>query len=128
MKIEVEMLAFGNGAIREVDIPDKETEGKSQEEILDLVFYYGQNDFQPKQIQSVSCGDVVRLNDKRFRVATVGFEEVTDEGYSIKRVCSVCDALIGYKSGGNEPGLVSHGLCGDPECEKLFMKGEKRPK
>jgi hypothetical protein len=43
-------------------------------QILDLVFRYGQNDFQPvKGLPSVSVGDVVRLGNASWRVASMGF-------------------------------------------------------
>lgn len=76
-KIEVEMLAFAGGKIREVDVPqeawDKAT---SDEQRLELVFYWGQNDFQPKQIPSVSVGDVARLDGKRWECSMLGWKEV----------------------------------------------------
>ena len=83
MKIEVEMLAFEEeGKIRTVDVPDEEwAQASSDTNKLDLVFMYGQNDFQPQRICSVSVGDVVRLGEKRFRVAGIGWKELTEEEY-----------------------------------------------
>ena len=44
---------------------------------LEMVFYYGQNDFQPKPIRSVSCGDVVVLPDGSLhKVLGAGFESL----------------------------------------------------
>lgn len=71
MKFEVEMLAFEGGKIREVEVPDDD------ERLLNLVFHYGQNDFQPLPICSVSVGDVIRLGNRKFRVDSLGFSEVT---------------------------------------------------
>ena len=74
---EVEMLAFGNGEIRQVTIPDAEwTSAKRREALLELVFYYGQNDFQPQPMPSVSVDDVIRLDGERFRVDSFGFSPV----------------------------------------------------
>lgn len=75
--VEVEMSAFmGPDVIRPVDVPMDEFLGADEAGQLELVFLYGQNDFQPKQFCSVSVGDVVRLNGRRFKVAGLGFEEV----------------------------------------------------
>lgn len=75
MIVEVEMLAFGNGEIREVEVPDGEVTS-DVDQMLELVFHYGQNDFQPKNHPSVSVGDVVRLNNERYAVAGLGFRKV----------------------------------------------------
>ena len=81
MKVEVEMLAFGNGEIREVDVPDEIWEQAAldvQDEtaLLELVFMYGQNDVQSRPFYSVSVGDVIRLGDQCYRVEPVGFSKV----------------------------------------------------
>ena len=46
--------------------------------LLDHAFKWGQNEFQPVAgCYSVSVGDVLELtNDRRFRVRSVGFEEL----------------------------------------------------
>lgn len=72
---EVEMHAFGNGAIREVDVPIQAL-ADCGGHVLDLIFRLGQNDFQPKPYPSVSVGDVIRLGTWRYRVEPVGFSEV----------------------------------------------------
>lgn len=77
-KFEVEMAAFAEGAIREVDVPEREIKGKSDEEILERIFHWGQNDFQPRMLPSVSVGDVVRLKGKRFMAVIVGFKELKE--------------------------------------------------
>jgi hypothetical protein len=74
--VEVELIAFGGGRLRQVEVPAAELAGCSIEEQLERVFYYGQNDFQPRPMPSVSVGDVVRLGGKRWRVASFGFDEV----------------------------------------------------
>jgi hypothetical protein len=69
--------------IRVVDVPaDKIPPNRAAtpelfEEICDLVFHYGQNDFQPKPIESVSVGDVIRLGEGRFRVDSIGFTRIS---------------------------------------------------
>ncbi len=77
MIVEVEMRAFGKGQIRKVTIPSEESEG-TDSELLERVFHYGQNDFQPQRIPSVSVGDVVRLRGKRWYTDNIGFKEVVD--------------------------------------------------
>ncbi len=90
MKIEVEMRAFGDGKIRVVEVPANEAEGESEAGLLDLAFKWGQNDFQPQQMPSVSVGDVVRVGGKRFLVEGVGFAEVR-EGEHHK--CATCGEI-----------------------------------
>lgn len=55
------MLAFRQGEIRTVRVPETEVFGKKTERILDRVFYWGQNDFQPQMMPSVSVGDVIEI-------------------------------------------------------------------
>jgi hypothetical protein len=96
LKYEVEMLAFGDGttrafgdpAIRTVTIPDDEhkrlaiaTAFASRQQAINLtleaVFKWGQNDFQPLPMPSVSVGDVIRLHDgSRYRVEPFGFAKL----------------------------------------------------
>jgi hypothetical protein len=74
--VEVEMLAFMNGEVREVEVPAEEFLAAPDElAVLELVFKYGQNDFQPKPFASVSVGDVIRFRGRRIKVAGMGFEE-----------------------------------------------------
>lgn len=94
-KFEVEMVAFksqdyGYG-IRTVVVPDGELTGVTDND-LGRIYYWGQNDFQSQQIPSVSVGDVIRYDKRRYLVKTVGFEEVgLDEkggflrGYGLER-------------------------------------------
>ena len=98
MIIEVEMLAFGN-EIREVDIPDEVCLIHGWDEdpnrVLDSVFYYGQNDFQPRNQPSVSAGDVIRWKDNKYLVAGMGFKQLTDEQLNQYRALSTDDRFIG---------------------------------
>ena len=65
------ILSNGNGTARSARIGNKDPKS-----LLEAVFYYGQNDFQPVPgICSVSVDDVVLLDGKRFKVAFMGFTE-----------------------------------------------------
>jgi hypothetical protein len=89
MIFNVEMLAFGNGEVRPVDVPDEKLTDNVMEN-LELIFHYGQNDFQPLPFPSVSSGDVIHYNDKTYTVDFVGFSEIKSEvsgnKYSANRV------------------------------------------
>jgi len=69
MIFEVELWAFHHPErdgpavrVRQVDVPDREVDAAGTvEAVLERVFYYGQNDFQPLPLPSVSVGDVVRV-------------------------------------------------------------------
>ena len=85
--VEVEMEAFSGGRIRTVVIPVAGGVGQTTEspfwrdltteQKLDHIFYYGQSDFQPVANHcSVSVGDIIRLEGKRYRVDAVGFTEI----------------------------------------------------
>jgi hypothetical protein len=95
-KFEVEMVAFKSQGedygIRTVEVPDKELTGKWEND-LERVFYWGQNDFQPQRTPSVSCGDIIRYEGRRYLMKAIGFEEVgPDEkggflkGYGLQRI------------------------------------------
>jgi hypothetical protein len=76
LTIKVHMLAFGDGKIREVDLPSP-SESADNDALLDLTFMYGQNDFQPKPFPSVSVGDVIALPDGSLhRVLGCGWEHL----------------------------------------------------
>lgn len=80
MIVEVEMVAFKESGhdfgIRNVEVPDHEAVRLPEEKLLEAVMRYGQNDLQPQQIPSVSVGDVVRIDGRRFLVSPVGFKEL----------------------------------------------------
>jgi len=93
--IEVEMQAFGGGRIRTVVIPIAEGVGQATEspfwrdltkdQKLDHIFFYGQNDFQPVANHcSVSVGDIIRLEGKRYRVGAVGFSVIPESAPTIQ--------------------------------------------
>ena len=88
--VEVTMNAFGEGEIRPVDIPADEFVPATPDAQLDLVFRYGQNDFQPKKFPSVSVGDVITLHGVRYLVASYGFkrsEPCVDCGGEFQCIC-----------------------------------------
>ncbi len=77
MKVNVRMLAFGRPAeVRVVSIPDKPY-FPCPDAVLDEVYYWDQNDFQPLPHPSVSVGDVIELFGRFYLVKPVGFAELT---------------------------------------------------
>lgn len=91
MIIPVHMFAFADegdrSKVRMVEIPidpGKQDPVSSQDELsslLELVFKYGQNDFQPKQFPSVSVGDVAEINGRYFMVIGTGWKKLTKEEF-----------------------------------------------
>jgi hypothetical protein len=83
MICKVHLTGYGEpGQIREVEIPRQSRESTSIHDILDLVFHYGQNEFQPKQCASVSMGDVIEPSDgELWIVAAVGFKRITKQQF-----------------------------------------------
>lgn len=69
MILKAHMLAYRDGAIREIDIPEEEVpphwdwDKGHRLGLLGSAFTYGQNDFQPRPMPSLSVGDVVELPD-----------------------------------------------------------------
>jgi hypothetical protein len=87
MKLTAFLLAFGTEVpipTREIEIPEEDGDGlltKCNDRAawvagkLELAFMYGQNDFQPRPIRSVSVGDVIKLGDGSLhRVLGCGWE------------------------------------------------------
>lgn len=81
MNFHVEMLAFGRPEeIRIVEVPkDKITEDTNRN--LEMVFEFGQNEFQPQNHPSVSVGDVIQYNDEKYLVKNIGFKKLNQEEY-----------------------------------------------
>ena len=71
---------FTNAQInfRYVDVPIDEIRNcNTVTEVLELIFYWGQNDFQSVEgSPSVSVGDIIQVLDTRYKVESVGFSEV----------------------------------------------------
>lgn len=91
MIIPVHMLAFAKDGdrsqVRPVEIPvdgdiTKANDQQIHEDILELVFVYGQNEKQPKQIYSVSVGDVAEVNGRYFMCASMGWDELSKDEFN----------------------------------------------
>ena len=88
MLVKVHMWAFENGKVRIVNLPDSEVEVGSDLKpeyqvniLLDLVFHYGQNDFQSRPISSISAGDVIELDNEYYLVKAIGFKKMLAEEF-----------------------------------------------
>jgi len=109
MKYQVELRMFKNGKIRTVNVPDAKLKGRQKvDNILDLILYHGQNDFQPQQLPSVSMGDVIRYQGKRYLILSRGFRKLKP-GEFTSAAPTLEDILPGAKrkqqkpEGQNEP-------------------------
>lgn len=112
MIVEVEMVAFKEEGkdfgIRTVEVPDSEAARLPEDKLLEAIYLHGQNDLgelrhiqqflpahallmkQSKKFPSISVGDVIRLDGRRFLVGAMGFKEISPtekggwkEGYGI---------------------------------------------
>lgn len=82
MIFNVEMLAFGRpNEIRDVEVPDNLVTDNTEND-LELIFHYGQNDFQNKPHPSVSVGDVINYKNQKFVVTGIGFKPILQEEYN----------------------------------------------
>jgi len=85
MTYRVFMTAFGcPGDIRDVDIPEiKDTNSLTHEGICNIIYKYGQNDFQPKPYPSVSMGDIIEIptmgDPHYFVVVRIGFKKLSQK-------------------------------------------------
>ena len=67
---------------RYVEVPGRvmklnaDEENITEEDILNLIFHWGQNDFQPKKSPSLSVGDIINFLGKKYRVEPIGFKEI----------------------------------------------------
>jgi hypothetical protein len=89
MIFPVRMLAFhGPHTVRQVDIPSKYVECMDQNDLLDWIYKYGQNDFQQiPNICSVSVGDVIELpNGENYMITSVGFRKLKKKDYEKYKV------------------------------------------
>jgi len=78
MKVNVVSKYKGKG-FRTVEVPDDEiSEETSLTEKLDMIYRYGQNQFQPMDYPSVSSGDVMYLDGKFHIVESFGFKEISE--------------------------------------------------
>jgi hypothetical protein len=81
--INVELMAFGEGQIRPVEIP----EGTAV--TLDTVYVFGQNNMSNNHLRmpSVSMGDIIHLDEKKWLVKDIGFRELSIEEYAMLTGC-----------------------------------------
>lgn len=78
MIFRVRLIAFEDEPqIREVNVPNEEITGIVNRD-LELIFHYGQNDFQPQRIRSVSVADVAELGGHLYVCAPEGWREITE--------------------------------------------------
>jgi hypothetical protein len=79
MTFQVIVHAFGAPVIREVEVPVGVYSGDglfAVRDLLDLIFQYGQNDFQSRKCPSVSVGDFIIVKDEVYEVADFGFNKL----------------------------------------------------
>lgn len=83
MIVPVHMLAFQENVTRLVDVHDHWLHlADSRKKLLELVYYYGQNDVQPvNDCCSVSMGDVAVVEGKYFLCCPVGWRELSEEEF-----------------------------------------------
>lgn len=86
MIVDVELWAFGEGEVRQVEIPDvlvKDLADKPAmlHTVLGAVFRYGQNDYDPQQLPSVSVGDVINIYGGKYMIKSVGFHSMSKSEY-----------------------------------------------
>ena len=83
MKINVHMSAYSTkNDIRTVEVPDNEITPKTTvNQMLALIYHYGQNDFQPQNHPSVSVGDVVGLEGDYYMVLGIGWKKLTESEF-----------------------------------------------
>lgn len=74
----VELLAFGKpNEFRPVQLSDK-YDDYDGEDILDLIFHWGQNDFQPIPGKySVSVGDVAHIGEDKYLCMPIGWRKLS---------------------------------------------------
>lgn len=112
MIIPVHMFAFSNdrNLIRPVEIPDEKGRFAKLEKLLNLVFYYGQNDIPSFSLSSssrafssssspslsgssisttsftmpsVSVGDVAEIQNEYFMVLPIGWKKISKDVFDI---------------------------------------------
>ena len=104
---KVRMMAFctevgEKPVIREVnvdwsDLPDRSI-ASDPEDILGMIYEYGQNDFQPKEMPSVSAGDVIEMEDNLYLVAGLGFKKMSPEQFAVyEKIDRMDRSLFAYR-------------------------------
>lgn len=81
MIVRVIVQPYRKTQVRVVEVPDEVVQGMTDErDVLEMVFQYGQNEFQVRQCPSVSVGDFVLLNDSVWVVEPTGFDRLENIG------------------------------------------------
>jgi len=82
---KVQQFNFNNGKFKMVTVPNDEISDSTESNILDMIWRYGQNDFSigTKDSPSLSVGDVIFLNDKKYLVKPFGFKKLSDKVYNM---------------------------------------------
>lgn len=75
---EVELNMFAQGRIRKVKVPVSAMTVNSTWYNLAAIFKYGQNDFQPMELPSVSMGDVIRYKGNRYLILALGYRRLKE--------------------------------------------------
>ena len=90
MKVKTHLLAFKEDKIRMVEIPDE----TGVSDILDQTFVYGQNDFQPQRMPSLSVGDVIELKDEYHLIRSVDFRKITSSEFESYKAIPMRDRFM----------------------------------
>ena len=100
MIFNVELLAFGRpNEIRSVEVPDNLLTNNTESD-LELVFHFGQNDFQQMEMPSVSVGDIIDYKKQKFVVTGIGFKLMSEQEYDQYLTFSQRDRqMLSYRYG-----------------------------
>lgn len=90
MQYAVHLLAFTDGDIRLVEIPDTTPPNN----VLNAVWHWGQNDFQPMQMPSVSVGDIISIGEKFHLVTIFEFREISKAEFNIYKNLSQRERML----------------------------------
>lgn len=66
---------------RLVEVPNEEVVSDTME-LLERIYYWGQNDFQPRQCCSVSMGDVAEVDGKFYICVSFGWKELSKDEFA----------------------------------------------
>jgi hypothetical protein len=70
---------YKGNSFRTVEVPEEElNEDTTLEDKLDLIYRYGQNEFQPRDYPSVSSGDLIFIDGKFHIIESFGFKEISE--------------------------------------------------
>jgi hypothetical protein len=96
---EVEIFSFGGkGKIRPVKVKNGLLSGKTEND-LELIFKYGQNDFQTvSDCHSVSVGDIANVDGEKYLVLGLGWHKMDAITYAVyKKACQLGNDLTHQK-------------------------------